>query len=99
MGEGGGNYRQAGLPAELAKQVVALIREHPELGFRSLSEFARHAIIEQLRLVHLHLGVKALWATTELGAQAVEAVIKDSLPREYRDILERSIARQRREPI
>ncbi len=76
---------------------MAIIRDHPELGFRSLSEFARHAIIEQLRLVHLHLGVRALWSTAELGAEVVEAVIKDSLPREYREILQRAIARERQE--
>lgn len=56
----GGNYRQAGLPAELAKEVVQLIRAHPELGFRSLSEFARHAIIDKLRTVKAGLALDDL---------------------------------------
>ncbi len=94
----GSNYRQAGLPADLAKSVVDLISGHPELGFRTLSEFVRHATIEQLRLTHLHLGVRALWMTTELGAEAVEAVIRDSLPREYRDLLERPAGEGPRNP-
>lgn len=87
MGETGGNFRQAGLPADLAKEIVHIITQHPELGFRSLSEFARHAIIEQLRLTKIGLAVDGLYATSKLGHDVLLGVLKDTLPREYSEII------------
>lgn len=81
----GRTFRQAAVPAELARGgVVAVIRAHPELGHRALSEFARAATAEKLRLAHLQLATRAFWFTSDLGAEAMNAVIRDSLPPDCR---------------
>lgn len=97
MGRDAGGYRQPSIPVELADAIDDRIKTHPELGFRTLSEFVRHAAIEQLRLLDLHLALKAIWATTELGADAVDALLRDSLPRDYRAILDSERRRHPRE--
>lgn len=76
-------FRQAVIPAELAKEVVAVIQAHPELGYRTLSEFVRGATAEKLRLTHLQLATRAIWQTADLGSEAMAALIRDSLPPEY----------------
>lgn len=38
-GMSGGGFRQAGLPAALADEVVEFIEENPWLGYKSLSAF------------------------------------------------------------
>ncbi len=88
MGAGGGNFRQAGIPADLAKEIVYLIKVHPQLGYRSLSEFARIGIIEHLRLTRMQLALEAIWATAELSADALDAMLRDSLPPAYIKILD-----------
>ena len=89
-------YRQACIPAGLAKEVVRIAREHPEFGYRTLSEFVRTATIEHMRQVHTQLALNALWATAELGADAVHALIRDSLPGDYLAVLEESKEARRR---
>lgn len=80
-------FRQAVIPSELAKEVVQVIQRHPELGFRTLSEFVRSATAEKLRLAHLQLAMRALWETSELGADAMDALVRDSLPPEFETYL------------
>lgn len=81
-------FRQAVIPSELAKEVVAVIQAHPELGHRTLSDFVRGATAEKLRLAHLQLALRSLWHTADLGSEAMDALIRDSLPPDYRVLLE-----------
>lgn len=74
----------------MAKEVVQVIQQHPELGHRTLSDFVRFATAERLRLVHLHLAMRALWRTSDLGAEAMDALVRDSLPPEYAEYLKGS---------
>lgn len=71
-------FRQASIPAETAKEVVAIIREHPEVGYRTLSEFVRAGTSAHLRAVEAHLALRTLRHTAELGAGAVEALLRDA---------------------
>lgn len=91
-------FRQASIPAELAKEVVAVVQSHPELGYRTLSEFVRAATAEKLRLAHLQLATRSLWLTADLGADAMDALVQDSLPPEYRAHVEGQRQAQRRAP-
>lgn len=81
-------FRQVRVPADLAGEVVALLRDNPFLGYRTLSDFVRSATADKLRLTHLQLGMRSLWLTSELGADAVDALLRDSLPPECRHLLE-----------
>lgn len=101
MGTGHKEFRQAVVPAELAKEVVQVIQSHPELGFRTLSDFVRAATADKLRLAHLQLAMRALWQTSDLGADAMDALIRDSLPPDFEAYLrggeDGRIARRRRQ--
>lgn len=89
-------FRQASIPADLAREAARITREHPELGYRTVSEFVRTATIAQMRHVHTQLALNALWATAELGADAVHALLRDSLPSDYLAVLEESKEARRR---
>lgn len=41
-------FRQAGIPTELADEIMAFMKRHPWLGTRSLSSFATDACRERL---------------------------------------------------
>lgn len=97
MGDSGPPFRQTRIPADLAEEIVRLLEDNPCLGYRTLSDFVRAATIERLRSAHAQVALRAIHATTELGADAVEALLLDSLPAEYRDVVERERDRRERQ--
>lgn len=56
-------FRQAGIPTELADEIMAFMKEHPWLGMRSLSTFATDAcrarLLELLDVVEKRSGAAA----------------------------------------
>lgn len=80
-------FRQAVIPAELAKEIVAIIQAHPELGHRTLSDFIRCAAQDRIQRVHVQVAMRALSETCALGAEAITQLLRDSLPADYAALL------------
>lgn len=64
-------YKNIGIPTELVSQIDALIKEHPEKGYKTVPEFIKNAIRLQLKEVLI------AWDEIEKRIGANEEEIKE----------------------